>query len=355
MSRATGPYLISFLLLASMPCLLLSARSQEPTDAKAKKTYAEAMAGSKGHDKQHALDLFRKADKQDGGHCWECAKQAALLALKLEDLKQARNEAIELEGLAKTPEEQSAAHFLPGVAALRAGANSHKDRDLTEADSELQKAITLDAGNPSDAIYAEAIFEDGMALANLHQDDAARARFHEFLSKSPAGTLDYVRAERYEKTPDLARQRMAPAFGLTTLSGERISLDELQGKVVLIDFWATWCGPCREALPHVQSIAKKFSGQPLVVLSISLDQDETKWKEFVAKNKMTWQQYRDGGFDGPMAQKFGVRAIPATFTIDADGVLQDQHVGDASIEGKLKKLVAAAANRAEQPPPAVVN
>jgi thiol-disulfide isomerase/thioredoxin len=167
--------------------------------------------------------------------------------------------------------------------------------------------------------------------------------------------LDYVRAERYEKTPELARERMAPAFGLTTLSGERISLDELQGKVVLIDFWATWCGPCREALPHVQSIAKKFSGQPLVVLSISLDQDETKWKEFVAKNKMTWQQYRDGGFDGPMAQKFGVRAIPATFTIDADGVLQDQHVGDASIEGKLKKLVAAAANRAEQPPPAVVN
>src|SRR6202789_887819 len=187
MSRATGPYLFSFLLLASMPCVLLSAQSQEPTDAKAKKTYAEAMAASKGHDKQHALDLFRKADKQEGGQCWECAKQAALLALKLEDLKQARNEAIELEGLAKTPEEQSAAHFLHGVAALRAGANSHKDRDLTEADSELQKAITLVAGNPSDAIYADAMFQAGMSLANLNQDDAALTRFHEFLIMSPAG------------------------------------------------------------------------------------------------------------------------------------------------------------------------
>lgn len=351
MSRVTGPYLLSFLLLASMPCMLLSARSQEPTDLKAKKTYAEAVAASKGRGKQQALDLFRKADKQDGGHCWECAKQAASLALRLEDLKQARNEAMELEGLAKTPEEQATAHFLHGVAALRAGTSSHKDRDLTEADSELQKAMTLDAGNTSDAIYAEAIYEDGMALANLHQDDAARARFHEFLSKSPAGTLDYVRAGRYEKTPELARERMAPAFRLTTLSGERISLDGLQGKVLLIDFWATWCGPCREALPRVQSIAKKFAGQPLVVLSISLDQDETKWTEFVAKNNMTWQQYRDrDGFDGPMAQMFGVRAIPATFTIDADGVLQDQHVGDASIEGKLKKLVAAAANRSETPP-----
>ena len=87
MSRATGPYLLSFLLFIALPCFVLPAQSQEPTDAKAKKTYAEAMAASKGHDKQHALDLFRKADKQDGGHCWEGAKQAALLALKLEDLK----------------------------------------------------------------------------------------------------------------------------------------------------------------------------------------------------------------------------------------------------------------------------
>jgi hypothetical protein len=57
---------------------------------------------------------------------------------------------------------------------------------------------------------------------------------------------------------------------------------------------------------------------------------------------MTWLQYRDGGFDGSIAKRFGVRAIPATFTIDADGVLQDQHVGDADIEGKLKKLIARA-------------
>jgi hypothetical protein len=57
---------------------------------------------------------------------------------------------------------------------------------------------------------------------------------------------------------------------------------------------------------------------------------------------MTWLQYRDGGFDGAIAKQFGVHRIPATFTIDADGVLEDQHVGDADIEGKLKKLVARA-------------
>jgi thiol-disulfide isomerase/thioredoxin len=148
---------------------------------------------------------------------------------------------------------------------------------------------------------------------------------------------------------------MAPTFEVTTLNGEHISLDALQGKVLLIDFWAAWCGPCREALPRIQGIAKKFQGQPLVILSVSLDTDQAKWESFVAKNNMTWQQYRDGSFDGPMAHRFGIHAIPSTFTIDADGVLQDQHVGDAAIEGKLKKLVAAAGKRAETPPSAEAN
>ena len=129
---------------------------------------------------------------------------------------------------------------------------------------------------------------------------------------------------------------------MTTLDGQRVSLDDLKGKVVLLDFWATWCGPCREALPHMKSIAKKFQGQPFVVLSVSLDQSEDTWKEFIAKNEMTWLHYRDGGFEGRLSKLFGVEAIPQTFTIDADGVLQDEHIGDASMEGKLKKLIARA-------------
>ena len=85
------------------------------------------------------------------------------------------------------------------------------------------------------------------------------------------------------------------------------------------------------------------------MLSVSLDKDQAAWKAFVAKNHMDWEQYCDGGFEGPLATRFNVRAIPATFTIDADGVLQDQHVGDAAIEGKLKKLIAEAKQRAERP------
>src|SRR5260370_40997234 len=88
----------------------------------------------------------------------------------------------------------------------------------------------------------------------------------------------------------------------------------------------------------MRSIAKNFQGQPLVVLSVSLDTDEQRWKDFIEKNEMTWLHYRDGGFTGPISKMFCVEAIPHTFTIDADGVLQDEHICDASIERKLKKL-----------------
>jgi thiol-disulfide isomerase/thioredoxin len=134
---------------------------------------------------------------------------------------------------------------------------------------------------------------------------------------------------------------------LTTLDGQHISKDSLAGKVVLIAFWATWCGPCREALPHIREIAQRFQGQPLVVLSVSLDDDAAKWKDFVAKNGMTWCNTAMEDLPGPSPPASQCARFPPHFpstpSIDADGVLEDQHVGDADIEGKLKKMIAHAA------------
>src|SRR5260370_1039929 len=120
------------------------------------------------------------------------------------------------------------------------------------------------------------------------------------------------RALRFISRPERARARMAPPFSVTTLDGQRMSMDDLQGKVVLLDFWATWCVPCREALPHIRQVAKKFQGEPLVILSVSLDSEEQNWKAFIVKNEMTWPQYRDGSFSGPIAKMFSVNAIHHT-------------------------------------------
>ena len=321
-------------------CLLLLVSAHAvpqsgPTDPKAQKSYAEAEDLLKRHQNAWALDGFKKAAKQDG-HCIACDEQIINLGLEMDDYKAAMSAGQHIVTLVHHPKDIATAHYMFGTALLRAGAAKHKDDLLNQAQQEYKAALE------ADPTLQTAIFGEAMVLAWLNQDDAAKARFADYLKVANPAKAEYKRAQRYSDRPELVRARMAPAFTIKTIDNKEVSLDDLAGKVVLIDFWATWCGPCREALPHVKEIAHKFAGQPLVVMSISLDTDDTKWRDFVAKNEMTWVQTRDNGFDGKVATMFGVHAIPATFTIDADGVLQDQHVGDAAIEGKLKKLIARA-------------
>jgi thiol-disulfide isomerase/thioredoxin len=328
------PILITALL--ATPSIYGQQSSTGPTNEKAQKTYQEGIELEKKHQHEWALDAFKKADKQDDGHCVACQKKMVKLGMELRDWKVAEAAASELVNEVKGDKEVALAHYHFARVLLSEGIDKKKDELFTRAHDELTKALAA-APNFPDAIYT-----DGLALAHMNQDDAAKARFEQFAKMKPPDDIDAQRALLFVAHPELARARMAPPFTVTTTDGQRLSLDELRGKVVLMDFWATWCGPCREALPHMKELAKKFEGQPLIVLSVSLDDDEQKWKEFVAKNEMSWPQYRDGGFTGPMAKLFEVKAIPHTFTIDADGVLQDEHIGDAAIEGKLKKLMARA-------------
>jgi thiol-disulfide isomerase/thioredoxin len=312
------------------------AKPGEPTDPKALKTFKGAVDSEKHGNLRDALDDYRKANKQDGGHCPECLSRAYSLAMKVGAYKDAVSVAQDWLPLAETDASRAAVHFRLGAALQSEGTHEKKDQLFSESCDELKAALSLD---PS---FAIAHYVWGESLSHLHQDDAARAEFNAFLAQSAADSSLRERAARYAERPELARARMAPPFAVTTIDGRHISMDSLAGKVVLIDFWATWCGPCREALPHVRDIARKFQGQPFVVLSVSLDDDDAKWKDFVNKNEMTWLQYRDGKWTGPIATDFDVTAIPATFSIDADGVLEDQHVGDENIEGKLKKMIAHA-------------
>jgi len=337
------------LITLALACTLSPARAQthdvKPTDEKALKTYNNAVQLMSQRMEAAALGEFKKADKQDGGHCYACQKQMIRLGSEFDDWKTVELAAQEMIADAKGDRATAIAHYEYGVMLVREATQRHKEELYTRAHDEFTKALAAYPGFP------DALFLDGKALAQLHQDDAAKTRFEEFAKMQTADDPNHQRALRYINNPELARARMAPAFALTTLDGQHISMDDLQGKVVLLDFWATWCSPCREALPHLRNIAKKFEGQPLVVLSVSLDANEEQWKKFVAENQMTWLQYRDGGFTSPISTMFGVTAIPHTFTIDAEGVLQDEHIGDASIEGKLKKLLAQACELQQQPQP----
>jgi thiol-disulfide isomerase/thioredoxin len=342
--------LIAFILLGSaLTANALDAPKPDvskpgmPTDPKALKTYQGAIDWLKSGKRAEAIESFLKAAKQDG-HCTECLRQSYSLATSIGQYREAEEIAREWLLIAATDFDRAAAHYRIALALQQQGLNDKKEKCFDESCGEFKTALQLE---PKLTTIHYAM---GVSLAHMHQDDAARAEFSNFLAIDTVTPNVHERAQRYVDRIDLARARMAPPFTITTIDGKQVSLDSLAGKVVLIDFWATWCGPCREALPHIRDIAHRFQEQPLVVISISLDKDEGKWKEFVAKNQMTWLQYRDGSFNGAIAKSFGVNAIPATFTIDADGVLEDQHVGDANIEGKLKKLVASATELAKRKP-----
>jgi len=306
----------------------------EPTDPKAQSTYQKALQELRERRDASALEDFKKADKQDGGHCLACQKQMIRYGMAFGEWKIAELGASEMIAGAQTARETAIAQYQLGIVFFRQGLNKHKDEYFTRAH---EHAVAALAAAPN---FSEAMTLDGRALARLGQDEAAKQQFQKFLALHTANDPERERILRYIERPELARAMMAPPFEVTTLDGQRISMDELQGKVVLVDFWATWCAPCREALPHLRNVARKFQGQPLVVLSISLDSDEQKWKDFVEKNEMTWPQCREGGFTGSVAKLFNVTAIPHTFTIDSDGILQEEHIGDASIEGKIKKLLS---------------
>jgi len=319
----------------AMP-LFAQSKADGPTDENAQKTYQKASVDLAKHMTSDALDGFKKADKEDGGHCLACQKRMIKYGVQLRDWKTAEFAATEMLAGAQGDNSIALAHYQLGVVLMYQGFDKHKDDIFAHAHQELAKALAVVPNFP------DALLADGRTLAQLKQDDAAKAQFERFVKLEPATSADRQRALRYIAEPELARAKMAPPFAITTSDGQHLSLDDLQGKVVLIDFWATWCGPCREAMPHIREIARKFQGQPFVILSVSLDANESKWNDFISKNGMTWPQYRDGRFTGPLAKLFAVESIPNTFTIDADGVLQDQHIGDAAIEGKLKKLISRA-------------
>jgi thiol-disulfide isomerase/thioredoxin len=310
--------------------------SSGPSNDKAAKLYKEAISYLSKHQAELALEAFKKADKQDGGHCVACQKNILKYAIEFQDWKAPETAAQEAITEVQGNNNVALAHYDFGMVLMNEALTKKKDELYTRTHDEMAKAL---AASPN---FPQALYIDGRALAALKQDAASKAQFERFVELAKPEDPKRQRALRYISDPELARARMAPAFAVTTLDGQRISLDDMQGKVVLIDFWATWCEPCREALPHLRDTAKKFEGQPLVILSVSLDSDDQKWKEYIANNSMTWLHYRDGGFTGTLSKLYGVTAIPHTFTIDTDGVLQDEHIGDASLDGKLKKLLAHA-------------
>lgn len=137
------------------------------------------------------------------------------------------------------------------------------------------------------------------------------------------------------------KQGMAAAeIALPTLNGDTLHLSSLKGKVVLLDFWASWCSPCRTAIKNLVKLYPKYKNKGFEIFSVSLDTDLDKWKKAVAKDKATWPQVIDaGGWEAPTAMTWNIYALPTTYLIDRDGKLVAMDLEGKELEKALKYLL----------------
>ena len=130
---------------------------------------------------------------------------------------------------------------------------------------------------------------------------------------------------------------LAPDFELQSLDGETVSLSGLRGKPVLINFWASWCGPCREEMPFLQEIleAKKWSSKGLVILTVNIAEPLITVEKFMEVNQLSLPVLLDR--DRNVAQKYNIRVIPTTFFVDKSGIIRDRVIGAFPNKSAIEK------------------
>jgi peroxiredoxin len=166
--------------------------------------------------------------------------------------------------------------------------------------------------------------------------DKARPVIEEILAHAPPGPARTKAAGLKWK---LEAEGKPFALSFTAVDGRTVDTAAWRGKVVLVDFWATWCGPCVAELPKVREIYDRFHQRGFEIVGISLDDSKTALEKFQAKHHLPWPQYFDGkGWNNDLVVKHGISLIPTVWLIDKRGVLRDMNARQ-DLAAKVQKLV----------------
>jgi thiol-disulfide isomerase/thioredoxin len=145
-------------------------------------------------------------------------------------------------------------------------------------------------------------------------------------------------ANAQREIPNIADPRLD--FTLPTLKGDSVTLSSLKGKIVLIDFWASWCGPCRYANKHLVKLYSKYKNQGFEIFGVSLDEDMSDWKKAISKDKITWLQVNDrGGWEAVAAIKWNIEALPSSFLVNKNGDVVAMDLEKDELEKWIRELL----------------
>ena len=176
-----------------------------------------------------------------------------------------------------------------------------------------------------------------LEVANASEPGKARAILQEIAANPASEEVREAAADQLKKLDAVGKP---VDLQFTAVDGREVDLAKLKGKVVLLDFWATWCPPCVGEVPHVVETYNKLHDKGFEIIGVSLDKDKNSLTQFVAEHKMTWPQFFDGQYwQNKYARQFGIESIPAMWLIDKQGHLCDMN-GRADLSGKVEKLLA---------------
>jgi peroxiredoxin len=321
--------LLALFLLSSSPLFSQSAS----LDATVRAALDEGKSFEQRRQLSSALDSDRKALKLAKGKCAECLEAIVDLQFKMEIPKDAAASAAVWAAQAAVTTEKARAEYLQASALLLQNRQKHNDGLLVQADEVLKRAAVDDPSNPAIHLL------DGRVLAILKKDAEARNEFIACAANPGASAADCMRAKNFASDISLARGEPAPAFTIKKQDGSVITLDSFAGKVILIDFWATWCPACVKDLNYIQSIAEEADKDRFVLIGVSDDSNEETWKRYQSENRMIGLQVRDT--DHSIADLFHVSAIPTYVILDANGIVQLRATGaEGDLRAKVRSLLA---------------
>jgi peroxiredoxin/Flp pilus assembly protein TadD len=274
-----------------------------------------------------AVKSLGHAAEIKNGDCSECFRMQSQCYLQMARFNEAAEAA--RKAIALKPSNEAEIQNLLGVELYIQGDEAH----LGEAISAFGRALELAKGK-----IPEVYFNLGYALIKQGKVADGINALREYLKAAPDGATSYE-ARAVIANPKLAGERLARDFKVMTTDGKEVSLESLKGKIVLLDFWATWCGPCRMEMPEVRRIWEKYRGDRFVLVGISLDDDRHALDQFVAKMHITWPQYYEGDGTVSVSGLYGVHAIPESFLIDQDGVIRAAGLRGSELDAKITELL----------------